>query len=75
MMDSESIRIARRIVAQMLALAEQGADLALFQGYGLCLAICYEEMTGRTALDKKPRELMEWAKNLPDARYRKVDAL
>lgn len=71
-MNPESIRIARRIVVQMLAIAEQKLDMQLFMGYGLCLAICYEEITGRTAHDKKPKELMEWAKDLPDERYKKI---
>jgi hypothetical protein len=70
--DETSIRIAKRIVVQMLALAEQKVDLNMFMGYGLCLAVCYEEMTGRTAHDKKPQALMQWAKGLPDVSYRKV---
>jgi len=71
-MNEESIRIAKRIVVQMMAIAEQQMDLNLFMGYGFCLAVCFEEMTGRTAHDKKPQALMEWARALPDVPYKKV---
>lgn len=72
-MNPTTIRIARRIVVQMLALAEQKSSLEMFMGYGMCLAVCYEEMMHRTAHDKKPQELMEWAKDLPDERYNRVE--
>jgi len=71
-MDKTGIRIARRVVAYMLSVAEQQVDLAFFQGLGMGLAICFEEMTGSTAKNKKPQELMQWALALPDEKYPKV---
>lgn len=47
-------------------------DLAFFQGLGLGLAICFEEMTGSTARDKTPKGLMEWALSLPNVPYPRV---
>ena len=68
MTDSE-IKIARRIAAYMLEIAEQQVDLHFFQGLGLALAVCYEELTGYSSRQIKPRELLEWAKNLPQVSY------
>lgn len=72
-MDPSAIRIARRLVHEMLQCANEQLDLHMFMGIGIGLAFCYEEMTGRTAKDKKPQELMQWALGLPDERYRRVD--
>lgn len=64
-MSETEVRIARRVSTYMLDVAEQQVDLSFFQGLGLALAIIYEEMTGRTAADKKPQEIIQWAKDLP----------
>ena len=71
-MNPTSIRVARRIVVYMLEAAETGLPLQYFQGLGMALAVCFEEMTGTPAGPYKPRELMEWAKNLPAEPYPKV---
>jgi len=71
-MDKVSIRITRRVVAYMLSVAEQQVDLAFFQGLGMALAVCFEEMTGSTAKNKKPQDLMQWALALPDEKYPRV---
>ena len=68
MTDSE-IRAARRIVAYMQDVAQQQVDLYFFQGLGLALAVLYEESTGLGASQMKPKDLMEWALNLPQVRY------
>lgn len=68
-MTDVEIRIARRVATYMLEISEQQVDLHFFQGLGLTLAICYEEMTGRSARDTKPKDLIEWAKALPPVRY------
>ena len=73
-MSEAEIRIARRIATYMLEISEQQVDLNFFQGLGLALAITYEELTGRTAADKKPRELLEWAKNLPTVAFPHVSS-
>lgn len=73
-MNEVEIRIARRVATYMLEVAEQQVDLHFFQGLGFALAVIYEESTGRTANTVKPRELIEWAKNLPDVKYQKVGA-
>ena len=72
MMDAESIRITRRIMTYMMECAEQQVNIELFKGLGLSLAVCYEEMTGRTASNKKPKELMQWALSLPAEKYPRV---
>ena len=75
MSENETLyRIAKRIVTYMLEAAEQGVNLEFFQGLGMSLAVVYEEVTGRTAADKKPRELMQWALNLPDVRFPHVSS-
>lgn len=71
-MTNTEIRIARRVAAYMLSVAEQQVDLSFFQGLGMALAVIYEEMTGRTAADKKPKEIIEWAKDLPEEKYPRV---
>jgi hypothetical protein len=68
-MSETEIRIAKRLVSYMQDISEQQVDLSFFMGIGLTLAIVYEECTGRTACDKKPRELMQWAQDLPNVRY------
>jgi hypothetical protein len=64
-MTETEIRIVKRLVTYMQDISEQQIDFNFFMGVGLTLAICYEEMTGRTAQNKKPRELMQWALDLP----------
>ena len=68
-MNHAEIRIAKRLVTYMLEVAEQGVDMNFFMGIGLTLAIVYEECTGRSAKDKKPRDLIQWAKDLPEVRF------
>ena len=67
-----TIRIARRIAVQMCAVAEQQIDMNFFQGMGICLAFCFEEMTGRSARYQKPKDLLQWALNLPEEKYPRV---
>jgi hypothetical protein len=74
-MSEAEIRIAKRVATYMLEIAEQQVDLNFFQGLGLSLAIVYEESTGRTSADKKPRELLEWARSLPSVSYPHVGAI
>lgn len=71
-MSADSIRIAKRIVTYMLSVAEQQVDMQFFQGLGMGLAVCFEEMTGSTAKDKKPKDLMQWALALQEVRFPKV---
>ena len=73
-MESTEIRIARRICAYMMEASEQQINLEYFKGLGISLAVCYEEMMGRTALDKKPLELLKWALDLPKERYPHVSS-
>lgn len=73
-MSEPEIRIAKRIATYMLSVAEQQVDLAFFMGLGLTLAISYEESTGRSAKDKKPRELIQWAQDLPSVTFPHVGA-
>lgn len=72
-MHPSSIRIARRLVNEMLEVAKDQTDMSMFIGLGLALALCFEEMTARSAKNMKPRELMQWAKELPDERYKRVE--
>ena len=53
----------------MLEVAEQKVDMHFFQGLGLGLAVTYEEITGNTANNRKPKDIIEWAQNLPDVAY------
>lgn len=68
------IRIARRIATYMLEVAEQRVDLAFFQGLGLALGVVYEECTGHTVNNKKPKGVIEWAQNLPEVTYPHVES-
>jgi hypothetical protein len=38
----------------------------------MALAVIFEESTGKSAKDVKPKELLEWAKNLPQVPYPRV---
>ena len=71
-MTPTEIRIARRLATYMLEIAEQKVDFHFFQGVGLALAIVYEESTGHPAGSIKPQELIEWARNLPEVLYPRV---
>lgn len=71
MTDTE-IRIARRLATYMLEVAEQKVDMHFFQGLGLGLGVVFEETTGRTASNKKPKEIIQWALNLPQVPYSHV---
>lgn len=73
-MSEPEIRIAKRVATYMLSVAEQQVDMNFFMGLGLTLAIVYEECTGRTAADKKPRELIQWAQDLPQVTFPHVGA-
>jgi hypothetical protein len=66
------IRIARRVATYMMEVAEQQVDLHFFQGLGMALAVIFEESTGKSAKDVKPKELLEWANNLPQVPYPRV---
>jgi hypothetical protein len=56
----------------MLEIAEQHLDMSFFMGLGFSLAIIYEEITGRPAAERKPQELIQWARDLPEVRFPKV---
>lgn len=71
-MTATEIRIARRTVAYMLESAEQGCNIEFFKGLGMALAVVYEETTGYSAMKRKPQEIMQWAKDLPNVPYPKV---
>lgn len=64
MTDSEA-RLAKRIVKQMMQIAADQTSLDMFKGFGMALAFLYEETTGRKANNIKPKELMQWAMDLP----------
>lgn len=66
-MNPITIRLARRIATEMLAISHQQTDLHIFMGMGLALAFCYEEMTGKSVetTRMKPQELLQWALSLP----------
>lgn len=66
------IRIARRTATYMLEVAEQGIDMHFFQGLGLALAIIFEECTGRSANNQKPKAIIQWAQDLPQTPFPKV---
>ena len=72
-LDPSAIRTAKRIAHEMLQVANEQIDLHFFMGLGFGLAICYEEMTGRTAADKKPQELIQWTLDLPAVPYFRVE--
>lgn len=72
-LDPSAIRIAKRVAHEMLQIATEQIDLHFFMGMGMALAICYEEITGRTAADKKPQQLIQWTLDLPDTPYFKVE--
>lgn len=65
-MSEPEIRIAKRLATYMMEVAEQQVDLNFFQGLGLGLGIVYEETQGRSVNNMKPRELIQWALNLPE---------
>lgn len=65
-------RIAKRILFEMLNLTS-GKDRAsveqryhTFIGLSLALIYVYEEYTGQSAKERKPKELMTWAMELPE---------
>lgn len=68
-MNEPEIRIAKRVATYMLEVSEQQIDLSFFMGIGLSLAIIYEEITGKSARDRKPKELIQWALDLPWIRF------
>ena len=71
-MTPTEIRIARRLATYMLEIAEQKIDFHFFQGIGLALAVVYEESIGAAAGSIKPWDLIQWAKDLPDVPYPRV---
>jgi hypothetical protein len=71
-MEQAEIRTVKRIAHEMLQVAHEQLDMSFFMGLGYALAIVYEESTGRTAADKKPQELMQWALDLPEVKFKKV---
>jgi hypothetical protein len=72
-MTQQEIKIAKRIEVYMSSIAEQQIDLNFFMGLGFALAIVYEESTGYSAQNRKPKEIMEWARNLPLVTYPHVE--
>lgn len=78
-MISREIRlIARRIAAEMVKVSALGAHrhgLAYFIGLGVALGIVWEIALGRKqgeVTKMKPKEILEWAKNLPDVDDKKI---
>jgi uncharacterized protein YggL (DUF469 family) len=71
-MSEAEIRTVKRLAHEMLQVAHEQLDMSFFQGLGYALAIAYEELTGRTAADKKPQELIQWALDLPEVLFKKV---
>ena len=47
-------------------------DLAFFQGLGLALGVCFEEMLGKSVRDVRPVDLLKWAQELPSVPYPRV---
>lgn len=74
-LDPSAIRIAKRVAHEMLQVAHEQVDMSFFMGLGFSLAIIYEEMTGRTAKDKKPQEIIQWTLDLPEVPYFKVSGV
>lgn len=68
--------VARRIVREMLKMQTTARPefLPLYMGLGLALCYIYEITTGRSVKKTKttPREVIEWAKNLPDPRAKVI---
>jgi phosphoribosylaminoimidazole (AIR) synthetase len=71
-MGEAEIRTVKRLAHEMLQVSHEQLDMSFFMGLGYALAIAYEESTGRTAADKKPQELIQWALGLPEVRFKKV---
>jgi hypothetical protein len=63
-MSEVDIRIAKRVATYMLEVAEQQVDLHFFMGLGFSLAVIYEEVTGLSAKNTKPKDLIQWAQAL-----------
>lgn len=68
-MTDVEIRIARRVATYMKEVSEQQVDLNFFMGLGIALAVIFEETTGQSARDVKPRALLAWATDLPHVTY------
>lgn len=64
MTDSEA-RLAKRLYNQMVQISADQTSLDMFKGFGMALAFLYEEVTGLKANNIKPKELMQWASNMP----------
>ena len=78
-MGNESLaRLAQRVLIEMLALLIEMLALAnnadknnhlvsieKFKCYGVCLDFIYEEFTHHPANQRTPKELMQWAMELP----------
>jgi hypothetical protein len=70
-MTDTTTRIAQRIVQAMISIATNQAaskdmKLEMFKGLGMALAFVFEETQGKSAINRKPKELMEWAISLPE---------
>ena len=79
-MGNESLaRLAQRVLIEMLALANNAdkdnrpVNLEKFKCYGVCLAFIYEEFTHHPANQRTPKELMQWAMNLPISEKLKIN--
>jgi hypothetical protein len=79
-MTNSELIIAKRFLREMLRLMQNGTHIAkdagqnsapykecmnFFMGFGLAMAIVFEEMTGKDSKNLKPQELLAWAKDLP----------
>ncbi len=76
-MNEPLIRLAQRCAMKMIQLTEDTTEktkvgrLNQFAGMALTLAYIFEEITDGDARDKTPRQLLQWAINLPITPRRK----
>jgi hypothetical protein len=70
-MHENLIRLAQRCAVKLIKLTEdtepktKAGSINQFAGMALTLAYIFEEMTDGDARDKTPRQLLQWAINLP----------
>lgn len=66
MLTDETARIAHRLLREMIHVAEANGDMKFFQGVGMSLAIVFEEVTGQSAKNLTPKQVMQWAMRVPE---------
>ena len=75
--DAINVMIVKRIAQFIIATLQNqagGAKVTIdtYKGASMALAFCFEEMTGRSAANIKPKELLKWALSLPKPEKRLV---